>query len=359
MILTNKAFYLFFIIISYSFLNSQTVNYYTDTFGGVTEYQLDSTFLGDSPDIAYWESNQGLLIGGYNGTLDPDGEAIEDMIADAAEEDLEYEESDVHDCIESTINCIQNRFTDTFRLWYLDFNESYTYEESDIEIWIENDPFYWLGESDDCAAGGPGWNGGLNIASGIAQINALPDFLDDYYWEVSDDEPASNAGSNVLYLRRAVFHEIYHTLGVHHIFSVDAVMNEEFETGPEGWVSDVTNYDFLALSKLYDPYVGTSIPETIIQSNINNLFNNHPNPFNPTTTISYNLTNKIHNPKIEIYNLKGQKVKSYSLKAKKGKNSVDWSGKDKYGKAVSSGVYFYRLLNNNRIIQTKKMVLMK
>ena len=89
------------------------------------------------------------------------------------------------------------------------------------------------------------------------------------------------------------------------------------------------------------------------------LGSNIPNPFNPSTTISYNLSENIHNPKIEIYNVKGQKVKSFQLEEKAGESSIVWNGKDENDKSVSSGVYFYQLINAGKTVQTRKMLLMK
>ena len=96
-----------------------------------------------------------------------------------------------------------------------------------------------------------------------------------------------------------------------------------------------------------------------IQHNQMFLLPNHPNPFNPSTTISYNLGEYLQNPQIEIYNIKGQKVKSYQLEEKAGVSSIIWNGKDENDKSVSSGVYFYRLVNEGKTIQNKKMLLMK
>jgi len=62
---------------------------------------------------------------------------------------------------------------------------------------------------------------------------------------------------------------------------------------------------------------------------------------------------------MEIYNLKGQKIQTFNLENKTGKNSITWNGKDEFGNEVSSGVYFYRLINDGKPIQTRKMMLMK
>ena len=84
---------------------------------------------------------------------------------------------------------------------------------------------------------------------------------------------------------------------------------------------------------------------------------NYPNPFNPETNISFSLTAKdAKNAKIEIFNIKGQKIRQYSIFNLQ--SSIVWNGTDDTGKDVSSGVYFYRL-NSGRYTSTKKMILMK
>ena len=82
---------------------------------------------------------------------------------------------------------------------------------------------------------------------------------------------------------------------------------------------------------------------------------NYPNPFNHSTTISFNLTAK--DAQISIYNLKGQKIKQFLDLS--GKQSVFWDGTDDSGKPVGSGVYFYQLKTENNFSKTKRMVLLK
>ena len=88
------------------------------------------------------------------------------------------------------------------------------------------------------------------------------------------------------------------------------------------------------------------------------LYNNYPNPFNPTTTINFAISEK-SKVELAIYNIKGQRVitlKSEVLEA--GKHSVIWNGQDNSRKRVSSGVYFYRLYSGKKTF-FKKMLLLK
>ncbi len=89
------------------------------------------------------------------------------------------------------------------------------------------------------------------------------------------------------------------------------------------------------------------------------LHNNYPNPFNPITTIKFELP-KSTNVKLAIYNIIGNLVKMlYNDKQlESGYYSINWDGKDENGKVVSSGVYFYKMETED-FIETKKMILLK
>lgn len=86
---------------------------------------------------------------------------------------------------------------------------------------------------------------------------------------------------------------------------------------------------------------------------------NHPNPFNPTTIISYNLA-IISEVEITVYNVKGQKVKTLiNQRQAAGKRNVVWNGKDNFGKDVSSGIYYYNLSINGKVEAVNKCLLLK
>ena len=85
----------------------------------------------------------------------------------------------------------------------------------------------------------------------------------------------------------------------------------------------------------------------------------YPNPFNTEITISFSSTSLQVRParsEIQIFNIKGQIVKSWSLLPTT--TQVVWNGTDKNGKPVSSGVYFYKM-DSGLYRQGKKIILMK
>lgn len=86
--------------------------------------------------------------------------------------------------------------------------------------------------------------------------------------------------------------------------------------------------------------------------------NNYPNPFNPSTTISFNLT-KDEVIALDIYNVKGQKVKTFlNEKMSQGIHNIVWDGKDNNGKDTASGIYFCKIKGESSQA-THKMLLIK
>ena len=88
------------------------------------------------------------------------------------------------------------------------------------------------------------------------------------------------------------------------------------------------------------------------------LHQNHPNPFNPTTTISFAVP-KAGELSLKVYNLRGQLVATLHDEAiAAGRHQIVWDGKDRQGEQVASGVYVYRL-EADGFVATKKLTLMK
>jgi agmatine/peptidylarginine deiminase len=84
----------------------------------------------------------------------------------------------------------------------------------------------------------------------------------------------------------------------------------------------------------------------------------YPNPFNPTTTIFYQVPHQ-SDIQIEIYNMLGQKIRTLLNDQKEpGEYKILWDGRNDSEMTVSSGVYLYRMVAGD-FVQTRKMILMK
>lgn len=84
---------------------------------------------------------------------------------------------------------------------------------------------------------------------------------------------------------------------------------------------------------------------------------NQPNPFNPNTTISFEITQSGH-AAVEIYNAKGQKVKTlYNGELQTGNHSMIYNGRNEANRRVASGVNFYRVtINESQKISKMLMI---
>jgi len=132
-----------------------------------------------------------------------------------------------------------------------------------------------------------------------------------------------------------------------------------YEYGGENWVPGIS-WDL-------ETTFGTTFNEVQGLSNTNNqrpipasykLLPAFPNPFNPITTLRYNLPgNSIVN--LVIYDMLGKQVKTLVDQAQEaGYRKVVWDATNDYGKPVSAGIYLYRI-QVGEYISTKKIVLLK
>ncbi|MFO7897165.1 MAG: T9SS type A sorting domain-containing protein [Candidatus Cloacimonadales bacterium] len=179
-----------------------------------------------------------------------------------------------------------------------------------VEVWL--DDFYLLTE-DDLAEG-------LTLAYGIVNANNNIGYTDGL---------SANPNGNLLKLGTTWY-------------------SAATELGIEG------NWD-LALGFNGEPLVTAEnqLPTTDLQ------LSNYPNPFNPTTTISFTTIKDRQKTEVIIYNLKGQTVKKLiEQELAAGPHSIIWNGDDAAGKTVSSGVYFYQV-KTQLSSEMNKMLLLK
>ncbi|MCF7857745.1 MAG: FG-GAP-like repeat-containing protein [Candidatus Cloacimonetes bacterium] len=214
---------------------------------------------------------------------------------------------------------------------------------------------------DGCNVQHNGMYGNAEVPTFLPPQNLFVDqayiFPDNYYylaWEAPDVGMRTLVNYNIY-----VNDEIYDTVGpgVLELTIINAPLNPE----------DVSVFYVTAI---YEDPAGESEPsnsvtctpmvsasEVIIAISE---FANYPNPFNPETTISFNITSDTERrTKLIIYNLKGQTVRKLKDEIlTQGNYSVVWNGTDDSGKNVSSGIYLYKLSSDD-FVETRKMLLVK
>ena len=121
-----------------------------------------------------------------------------------------------------------------------------------------------------------------------------------------------------------------------------------------GYSKDVTGDDRVLYVNRYD-YLSVenqSIPTEFA------LHENYPNPFNPTTTLRFDLP-EVSDVTVTIFNMLGQKVRTFNYQnTSAGYHSVKWNATNDYGDPVGAGVYLYQLQTKD-FVKTRKMVLLK
>ncbi len=131
--------------------------------------------------------------------------------------------------------------------------------------------------------------------------------------------------------------------------------------GSGDWVLVVDSQDFDGVFDVpggNPPLVPTSVGETPSLSPDVSLGQNRPNPFNPSTIISFEVRRKSA-LSLDVFDVTGRKIRTLIDGVRPaGRYSLTWDGRDEQGRPVGSGIYFYRLRSGD-VQLTKKMVLLK
>ena len=162
-------------------------------------------------------------------------------------------------------------------------------------------------------------------------------------------EEISNIGGVDLPTRTTTYIR-YDWIGENSIFlaSVESISNETDPNfaiaGEVTWLSDVTG--------------NTQVASTADMPQEFTLFANYPNPFNPSTTISFHLPSA-ENVSVRIYDVNGRVVRELmSQQLPTGSHQVTWNGMNDKGEPVASGTYFYQL-ETSTFRDTRKMNLLR
>ena len=222
----------------------------------------------------------------------------------------------------------------------------------------------------------PIWDvpGGDTIKCCIDHVN-FGNYLDVNDWTAGDYGDPQTIISKFTYLNQDDYNPVTFYA---HIIVTDAVIDDienergktQFRIGFEINTDDDGLYDRIFISRyapnpqyyptlfIYSADSTNVINENVLISNNDICLKSFPNPFNPETKIAFNLP-KSSRIKLEIYNIKGQKVKTLVNEVlPAGEHSAIWNGRDSNDKRVSSGIYFYKLEAGD-YQEVRKMLLLK
>jgi hypothetical protein len=183
-------------------------------------------------------------------------------------------------------------------------------------------------------------NGGIG---GVGNFTADPLFMDSTDFHLQQESPCIDAGSALV------------------IINLDSLM-----LPGEDWMGDTiinVNPSYYGgnspdMGTYESPFTGLLALNGIGLPDVFALHANYPNPFNPVTTLQYDLPEDgLVN--ITIYNMMGRVVSNLvSSQQNAGYKSIQWNATNNAGKPVSAGIYLYEI-QAGKFRQTKKMVLLK
>ncbi len=207
-----------------------------------------------------------------------------------------------------------------------------------------------------------------------ADYAALKSYLD---YQVSDEEMVLYQKSEEIKTACAIQERDYYTA----ISRLEQVLNNPKSVADSLFALIDQAYCFMALAqsgakalpniRVYTPdfqsYISfmhdlssafVSSPNSVNVPMVLSMEANYPNPFNPSTTIRFNVPSE-GMVKLSIYNIKGQRVKELvNEKVLAGNHSVVWNGTDVNNRKVGSGIYFARVEHSGKS-RVRKMMLLK
>ena len=165
------------------------------------------------------------------------------------------------------------------------------------------------------------------------------------------------------------FDQVLQQGGVYHVMCHPNIIewDQDYPWVHLEYISNRNNIWYTGFGHLYlYRFLQSAYQEIILGSHYENdnflekfvLYPNYPNPFNPTTTIRYNIP-KSSFVNITIYDIMGRNTKTLvNQRQNVGSNSVIWDSTNDYNKPVTAGMYLYQIKAGS-YINTNKMVLLK
>jgi hypothetical protein len=136
------------------------------------------------------------------------------------------------------------------------------------------------------------------------------------------------------------------------IYSYDSHNNRVLSVQKDGDGTNLRKEMFI-----YSNILGTEDEGDLLPKNYT-LHDNYPNPFNPTTTLRFDLP-EVSDVTVTIFNMLGQRVRTFNMNdTPAGYHSIKWDATNDLGEQVGAGVYLYQL-RANQFVKTRKMVLLK
>ncbi len=152
-------------------------------------------------------------------------------------------------------------------------------------------------------------------------------------------------------------------LTMYYIDPTSAILGNPVAAGEQFKAWQDSTADVFATAQTYQPTAVESPAEG--SPEVFTLYDAYPNPFSVAreqARLVFNLGFERGEPSLSIYNLMGQEVAAFSsangLRTGSGRQELSWNGRDRDGRLLPAGVYFYRLRAGAQVL-TKKLILVR
>ncbi len=190
-----------------------------------------------------------------------------------------------------------------------------------------------------------------------APENVTLEYIQDYLLDLSWDMPAINDFDHFnifLAVNDDNFELLDETIGTEYIYEYEYIPATTYKF----YITTVNQQEMESDASGIVEYLTVDADGNLIPT-ITKLNGNYPNPFNPTTTISFSVAQTSSFVNVDIFNIKGQKVKQLVNEVlPAGKHIAVWNGKDDNGKQAATGIYFYKMKSGD-YQKSRKMLLLK
>ncbi len=209
--------------------------------------------------------------------------------------------------------------------------------------------YHWMDAEVHTTATAFAWDGGLvQMSLNGGEWNQITP-VGGYPYRIYNNTASPFSANTYVYSGTFNWTEAIFELG-----SVTGTAQFRFVFGSDGYVGGEGWYiDDVHITGIVDAtdYVLPTVTQVMLHEN-------YPNPFNPSTSLSFSLPTQMP-VRLDIYNVKGQLVNTLiNSPLPAGDHTVVWNGLDSGNRSVSSGVYYYRI-KTTQGEQTRKMLLLK
>lgn len=176
------------------------------------------------------------------------------------------------------------------------------------------------------------------------------------FWSVDISNDGGQTWSSVEYTSHSDSDWVQISFALSEYFVEPGLVQMRFiadDPPPTGSLVEAMVDDFLLVGNFSPP---TSVQDEPLPQVAFGLAQNHPNPFNPATQLSFSLE-RAGRASLRVFDMRGRLVRTLvSAQLAAGEHTVTWNGQDDRGQQVASGVYLYRLESSGQTVERRMML---